>query len=475
MLLRNNAFNRYQPDAYGNSLNSMTPPGTIRPSSNLNMRSKDKELSSVEKDKKRRKFLDHNKTMSEAKDKADLLKEQEAPEFEKTDFDYAGATTGAMQAGISGYQSGKQSGGSGGGMFSGMGKSKGYSGYKSSAGEGAMSRADWKAAGKPTGGGAATAKGGGAAASGGGKSGGGGGGGFSAGGGAAVAAGTALVGAAGAQQSANKNEDVGGAMSGAATGASIGMTLGPIGAAAGAVIGGVAGYFSGKGAKEKREKAEKKAAAARERHNAAIREQKRKIIGKATEKARYQRVMNEASRYDAQGNLRYKKGGVLRYGIISVNEIASIKAETEKRDEPTPEAKPRKITHRYEKGGTLLGRETKPTKVIFKKNGSKTVPVFRRGGKIDVAKTNVIVDGPSHDEENNTSVKGDRGLPVVKNGAKVAEIESKELVINKESTLEIEKLAKEAKKNPEAKKKLGELVNKELADNTFDYSELMTD
>lgn len=100
--------------------------------------------------------------------------------------------------------------------------------------------------------------------------------------------------------------------------------------------------------------------------------------------------------------------------------------------------------------------------------------VFKRGGKADLAKLNVIVDGPSHDDENNTGVKGDKGLPVVFEGKKVAEIESHELVINSASTKELEELVKKAKAgDKKAKTELAEKLAKELSQNTYDYSELL--
>ena len=102
--------------------------------------------------------------------------------------------------------------------------------------------------------------------------------------------------------------------------------------------------------------------------------------------------------------------------------------------------------------------------------------LFRRGGVVDLKKQNVIVDGPSHDDFNNTGVKGDKGLPVVMNGKKIAEIESEELVINATSSKQIEALKAKAKNGDEkAKEELGALLLKELHSNTYDYSELTKD
>ena len=109
--------------------------------------------------------------------------------------------------------------------------------------------------------------------------------------------------------------------------------------------------------------------------------------------------------------------------------------------------------------------------MVFKKGG-KLIPRFRRGGELDLEKENVILDGPSHDDHNETGVKGDKGLPVVKKGVKVAEIESLELVLNKKSSVELEKLAKDYEKTKDKTilDKMGKIMKKEINDNTYDYS-----
>lgn len=147
--------------------------------------------------------------------------------------------------------------------------------------------------------------------------------------------------------------------------------------------------------------------------NARIAEERRLNTGRADEMARYQSILNNANRT----GLVMRKGGKLL----------------------------------FQKGGVLK---------------------FRRGGELDVEKENVILDGPSHDEHNNTGVKNDKGLPVVKHGVKIAEIESKELVLNDKSSKEIETLVKQYNrtKDPIVLKKIGHLMGKEINTNTYDYS-----
>lgn len=124
--------------------------------------------------------------------------------------------------------------------------------------------------------------------------------------------------------------------------------------------------------------------------------------------------------------------------------------------------KDKKTTPMFKRGGK--------TKLLCTTCKTKT-PLFKRGGKIDLTKENVIVDGPSHDEHNNTGIAGDKGLPVVSNGKKIAEIESLELSLNKKAVDKIESLRTAIKKGDEkAKVILGKVIFDELKNNTYDYT-----
>jgi len=99
------------------------------------------------------------------------------------------------------------------------------------------------------------------------------------------------------------------------------------------------------------------------------------------------------------------------------------------------------------------------------------IPIFRRGGEVDVQKRNVIVDGPSHDEDNNTNIKGDRGIPVVIDGKKVIEIESEELVFHEGAMAKIHALKLRVEKGDDsARVELDTLIKEELLNNTYDYT-----
>ena len=582
-MLRNNAYSRISPDQYGNSFGSMIPKGTVlKTKKDLDMRDRSSELQPVVGD--RSLLKNYNQTIDDAQKSVEHLKPIEKPEFVGTDFDTLGAASSAVEQGISASRMASETGG------------KGLLSSNKSSGKG-----------------------------------------LSKGGAAGIAAGTAVVGAVGAHQTANKNETVGGAMSGVATGASLGMTVGgPWGAAAGAVIGGIAGGIMGNKAKNRRKKLEKQEEAKRNAYNAEIAEIKRKTIGRAEELAKYQRIVNDASKYDSQGNLRFKRGGLLQYDTLNINEAKNYLKELEKnnsvqkyqhggvwqpptdptineesplfyknfrtledynkarywasqrytndsgntlkltgrdldqiiRDNSTkyanvnwksktsgtstnwyidsnppvntskstlkfnqdpafrlnPEtgkleqrmiigktgdthwvASNPQMAARYAKKHNLVSPDTSlagkdglintmktdyqqipnmynPENTVIEDTPpastgkkKKIIPFFRRGGKLDILKKHVIVDGPSHDDLNNTGVKNDRGLPVVKNGIKVAEIESLELVLESDAVVKIEELIEKSKSDPKAKEKLGDLLHKELSNNTYDYSELMKD
>jgi len=316
------------------------------------------------------------------------------------------------------------------------------------------------------------------------------------------------------------NEQLGGAVSGMASGASAGMAFGPWGAAAGAVIGGLGGWMKGKQLEQANDKAKKDEKEFREKYNKRITKLKEQTLGQADDLDAYDQILNTAKK--KQG--LYRKGGILKYGRLDVaateKYLNDLKTERYKEggklkdkpiisfagggvmdnaDKPITRKKKnkKKTTGPSHSAGT--GGMTAP---VFKKGGkakmckkgcscmkcggkvhnkdtktkgsTKVALIFRRGGKLDLSKENVIVDGPSHEEFNKTGVKGDKGLPVVKNGKKIAEIESDELVINAKSSKHIEDLAKRAKKgDKKAEAELGEIVAKELAENTYDYSNVM--
>jgi hypothetical protein len=178
---------------------------------------------------------------------------------------------------------------------------------------------------------------------------------------------------------------------------------------------------------------------------------------------------------------QYKKGGKVTFHKDGSKIIKNFSKPVSSDIEETSFSKPISVNADImRKGGKV--------KLMKKKVASCScgcTPKFRRGGQLDIVKQNVIIDGPSHDDFNNTGVKGDKGLPVVKMSGggkafKVAEIEKNELVLNKEASEKLEKLRKKLrslKKGSEEynkiKEAIGELLHSELQDNTYDYSNLM--
>ena len=284
--------------------------------------------------------------------------------------------------------------------------------------------------------------------------------GFSAKGAGAAAAGTAVAGIAGNALDKKGHEVAGGALSGAASGASMGMSLGPWGAAVGAVVGGVAGAIGGKKKQNDRLDAEKEV----EDWNTKMSKLKSKSLTQADDLRAYQGILSGSK----GTQILYRSGGILKYESINVKEsldyVNSLLIEQHKSG---GQLKDKSIT-----SFTPSKEELKTTPITLK---VKEIPLLRRGGPVDIQKENVIIDGPSHDEENNTGVKGDRGLPVVKDGKKIAEIESLELVLNSKSSNKLDSLIKEFNKTKDIKIKeqIGELLSYELGHNTYDYSNLL--
>ena len=284
---------------------------------------------------------------------------------------------------------------------------------------------------------------------------------------AGVAGTSAVAGIVGNNMTSNKKEVGGGILAGAGAGASMGLALGTVvpglgnavGAAAGALVGGVVGGIKGSKDKKKRLDLESKEKKAIDDYNLNLSNVKRKTLGQATDLAALQRIMNSSSNYDSKGNLKFKKGGVLPYSSIHKDELLGY------------------IQKQNEKTSNFIKESINgiPTKLPSVKKD--VIPIFRRGGEIDIKKSNVILNGPSHEEENETGLKGDRGLPVVMKNVKVAEIESEELVLSKESMQKLEGLIKQYKETGDLsiKKEIGEFLYSELKDNTYDYSELMKD
>jgi hypothetical protein len=291
----------------------------------------------------------------------------------------------------------------------------------------------------------------------------------------------------------NKKEDAGYSLRGASKGANIGASVGSfipvpggtfIGAGIGAGIGAITGAFKGKQEMKKRKKQERIDERERVAYNKKIKGIKRRELGKAADIDSYRSLISDVGRYSNGGSLRFKKGGILKYSELNVKEGMSYLNSL-----VDPEEKEKSKIFRLQKGGHIK-LKAKKVKKLYKRGGKVSkghsgcgcsscmksmkeggTPKFRRGGKLDVAKQNVILDGPSHDQKNNTGVAGDKGLPIVKNGEKVAEIESNELVLNAEASKKIDALKRKIKSGDDnAKEELANLLQKELGENTYDYN-----
>ena len=293
----------------------------------------------------------------------------------------------------------------------------------------------------------------------------------------------------------NKKEDAGYSLKGASKGANIGAAIGSfipglgtfVGAGIGAGLGSITGLIKGKRKMKERKRQERKDETERKAYNTKIKGIKRREIGKGADIDSYQKLLTAAGQYSNGGKIKFKKGGILKYSDLKVKDgISYLDSLVE------PEEKAPSKIFRLKKGGSVKLKPIKKTNKVtkmYKRGGGMSksggcgcsscmksakhggTPKFRRGGKLDVDKQNVILDGPSHDQKNNTGVAGDKGLPIVKNGEKVAEIESNELVLNAEAAKKIDVLkAKINSGDDGAKEELAELLHRELGENTYDYN-----
>lgn len=252
--------------------------------------------------------------------------------------------------------------------------------------------------------------------------------------GGAFSLGAAATDAIGTDMSSHGKEEAGGALSGAGKGAAMGAALGSVvpgigtavGAVAGGIVGGVSGLIGGSAKRKERLARQKK-----EREARALRDEQKNRMQLEAEMA------NEARMYDAQG----RRIGLAKQGI-KVHSPFII-----------PKAKHDFFT-------------SKP--IEEPKNISK----FKRGGKTGVLKDNIIAAGPTHGQKNCTGVKGDKGLAIVANGEKEYEIEKEELILNLKATEQAERICKRYKRDKEDKHlvALGKLMNRELLNNTYDYT-----
>jgi hypothetical protein len=278
------------------------------------------------------------------------------------------------------------------------------------------------------------------------------------------------------------NETAGGALKGAATGASLGMAAGPLGALVGAGVGAVAGGLSGNKKEKEREAFEKSEKERVDKETKAFDKARTVAIGQAADVDKMYSLNKAAGR---KRGLLYRSGGKVETPEVEGKEEGKLSGMPfflgggvmdVSLKEPSKQHKKTKTPKIFKrkKGGkvTSCSSGCKCTKCGKKPTNIQTI--FRRGGEIDLSKENVIVDGASHDELNNTGIKGDKGLPVVQNGIKVAEIESDELVLNLAAVVKIDDLRKKASTgDKEAEKKLGEVLSAELENNTYDYSNVM--
>ena len=79
----------------------------------------------------------------------------------------------------------------------------------------------------------------------------------------------------------------------------------------------------------------------------------------------------------------------------------------------------------------------------------------------------------THEEENSTGINGDKGIPIVKNGEKIFELEKSEWVLNSEVSNGLQKQVYQYLSNPsdDILIDIGRTVRRELLLGTYSYDE----
>ena len=276
-----------------------------------------------------------------------------------------------------------------------------------------------------------------------------------------------------------------GALSGAAKGAAAGLSFGPIGAAVGAVAGFVGGGIGGLLAGKKRKtKAQEEIDAM-----TAQREEDEKSMQALMNNAAKSYSANRTRSFMQQAQSLYGAGGkhmaIARRGGIVYAPISTLyytdNIPTKRVDFPITSKAVRKA---YKGAKVVIEKETDNAVVCSKEAGVCTLMhksespvhqlIFRRGGSlVNKTKRNIIPHGVTHEEENSTGINGDKGIPIVKNGEKIFELEKSEWVLNSEVSNGLQKQVYQYLSNPsdDILIDIGRTVRRELLLGTYSYDE----
>ena len=265
-------------------------------------------------------------------------------------------------------------------------------------------------------------------------------------------------------------------LSGAAAGAAAGSVVPGWGTAIGAVVGGAVGYFKGAKMKKEADKAYDDAMKKRKEEMAIMTRAKNTSLRKY-ETGKTQHFMAQAeSLYGGSG----KVVGIARRGGIVYSPIQVVIYDRykpiQKLDRPFTADMVRKAAKgaKVELEERVMLCSRADGSCSLRKKSEMGVPVFRRGGSVvNKMKRNIIPHGVLHEEENNTGVKGDKGIPIVQNGEKMFELERSEWVLNSEISKSVQDKVYKYLKEPsdDLLKEIGGIIQKELHMNTYSYDE----
>jgi len=269
---------------------------------------------------------------------------------------------------------------------------------------------------------------------------------------------------------------------GALSGAAKGFTSGGI---PGAIIGGITGLagglFAGKKRKDKAQKELDSMFEQREEEEAAMAKSMRGVA-KGYNASRTGKFMSQANSLYGTGGAHIgiaRRGGIINAPIEYV--IYTNNVTTNRIDIPITAASIKKAC----KGAEVdLSKPVDNTVVCSKQSGACSLihksespvhhPVFRRGGSIiNQKKRNIIPHGVTHEQENSTGINGDKGIPIVKNGQKVFELEKSEWVLNSDTSKDVVNKVYKYLGNPtdDILIDLGKIVQRELLLGTYSYDD----
>ena len=251
-----------------------------------------------------------------------------------------------------------------------------------------------------------------------------------------------------------------------------------IGAGIGALVGAGLGFFKGKKKKKEADAAYDEALVKRE--------EEEKLYAKAKRTSLRGYGASQTANYMAQAESLYgstgKVIGIARRGGIVYSPVQVLTYDNKTTIKPVDMPITFNLVRKASKGSEvkladhvmLCSRVDNSCEITHKSESPFHYPIFRRGGSIvNKLKVNIIPHGVLHGEENNTGLKGDRGMPIVKDGEKVFELERSEWVLNTDTSVDIKAKVYKYLEKPSDKllMEIGNIIYGEIKYKTYSYDD----